>query len=299
MKILVTGGAGFIGKYLVKFLLEEGHDVIIFDNFSNSTKESISHLIDLGANVFEGDITNHHEIQNVGKHVDIMIHLAAKISVTESILNPAETIRVNVNGTRNVLEFCKQNSVKKLVVASSAAVYGEGNNSSSNERTITNPISPYGKSKIMMEQEIEKFILENKMNVVVLRFFNIFGVGQRVEYAGVITKFIEKIKQKKSLEIFGDGMQKRDFVAIEDVIDSIHKAIISKKNGTYNIASGNSITINELANKIITLSGEKIEIKFLPAKNGDIRYSHADISLAKKDLGFFPKFTLNKIKELL
>lgn len=300
MRILVTGGAGFIGKYLVKSLLEEEHHVTIFDNFSNSTKNSILYLRDLDVKVIEGDITNPQEILNAGKDKDVIIHLAAKISVSESILNPTETFRVNVNGTKNILESCKKNHVKKLIVASSAAVYGEGNhNVKLSETARTNPISPYGESKILMEQEIEKFTSEYKMNIIILRFFNIFGTGQTSEYAGVITKFIEKIKQKKPLEIFGDGMQTRDFVAIEDIINSIHKAITLEKSGIYNIASGKAITIKELADKIITLSKEKLKIEYLPEKKGDIKYSQADISLAKKELKFFPKFTLDKIQELL
>ncbi len=300
MKVLVTGGAGFIGKHLVKFLLEKNYSVTIFDNFSNSTKESISHLIQIGARVIEEDIVNPQDIVNATRNQDIVIHLAAKISVSESIDNPTKTFQVNVNGTKNVLAACEKNDVKKLIVSSSAAVYGEGEyDVNLTEESKINPISPYGKSKVMMEEIIKEWKPIHNIKCVVLRFFNIYGIGQTSEYAGVITKFLEKIKQKKSVIIFGDGLQTRDFVAIQDVINSIYNAIQSDASGTYNIASGESITINELAEQMILFSGKKLEKQHIASKKGDIRYSHADISKAKKELGYYPKIKLDKIKELI
>jgi len=300
MKILVTGGAGFIGKHLVKSLLENDDSVTIFDNFSNSTKDSISSLIDIGAKVIKGDITKPLDIQNAVKDQDVVIHLAAKISVSESIKNPVETFQVNVDGTKNVLAACEKNHVKKLIVSSSAAVYGEGSpNVKLTEKSKTNSISPYGESKVRMEQEIREFDSKHDIDCVILRFFNIYGIGQSSEYASVITKFMKRITQEKPLEIFGDGFQIRDFVAIDDVISSIHNAIQHDKSGTYNIASGKAVTIKELAEQMILLSGKKLEIQYTAAKKGDIMFSQTDISLAKKDLGYSPKFELDRIKELL
>jgi len=300
MNILVTGGAGFIGKYLVKSLLSKGNIVTIFDNVSNSKKKSVSSLVDIGAKVIEGSITNLIEILNAAKDQDIVIHLAAKISVSESVSNPAETFEINVDGTKNVLNACEKNHVKKLIVASSAAVYGEGSqNVKLTEDSETKPISPYGKSKLRMEQEIKKFELEHDVNCIILRFFNIYGVGQSPEYAGVITKFLERIRYEKPLVIFGDGLQARDFISVYDIINSIHNAIDCGKSGTYNIASGKTITIKELAELMISFSGKKLEIQYVDVQKGDIRNSQADISLAKKDLGYSPKFELDKIKELL
>ncbi len=300
MEILVTGGAGFIGKYLVRSLLEKDDSVTIFDNVSKSTKDSISSLVDIGAKVIEGDITKPLDIQNAVKDQDVVIHLAAKISVPESIKNPAETFQVNVDGTRNVLAACEKNHVKKLIVASSAAVYGEGfPNVKLTEKSETNPISPYGESKVKMEQEIREFESKHDIDCIILRFFNIYGIGQSSEYAGVITKFMKRITQEKPLEIFGDGLQTRDFVAIDDVISSIHNAISFGKSGTYNIASGKAVTIKELAELMVSISGKKLEIQHTAALKGDIRNSQADISLAKKDLGYSPKFELDRIRELL
>ena len=297
MKIIITGGAGFIGKHLVNYLLDKGNVITIFDNFSNSEENSMGYFIKNGVKVINGDIRKFEEILKETENQDILIHLAAKISVSESILNPSETFEVNVDGTKNVLEACKKNNVKKIIIASSAAVYGEGSSGMKlRESTKTNPISPYGKSKLKMEQEIEK---NNKIDCVILRFFNIFGIGQTSEYAGVITKFIEMISSNKPLEIFGDGIQTRDFVSINDVVQSIYDAIKNGKNGTYNIASGKAITINKLAEFMISLSRKDLEIHHISEKHGNIRYSEADISLAKNKIGYVPKLGLNEIKNLL
>ena len=301
MKILITGGAGFIGKYLVKYLLEKGENVSILDNFSNSDKKSTILFEKNGVKIFEGDITNFDDVSKATKDQEIVIHLAAKISVLESIKNPAETFRINVNGTKNHLTICKNNNIKKVIIASSAAVYGEGEKGIKlKEETKKKPISPYGESKIKMEKEIIKFCSENKINYVILRFFNIYGIGQTSEYAGVITKFLEKIKKNQSLTITGDGTQIRDFVSISDVICSINDAIGYNKSGIFNIASGNKITINELANLMIELSGKKLDIKNMADKQGEIKYSQANILLAKQKLGYVSKINLKEgIKKLL
>lgn len=301
MRILVTGGAGFIGKYLVKSLLKKDNTVTIFDNFSNSTKNSINFLVEAGAKVIEGDITELQDLLNATKDHEIVIHLAAKISVSESINNPTETFRVNVDGTNNVLIACEKNGVKKLIISSSAAVYGESSpNVKLTEESSMKPISPYGKSKMKMEQKIREFTSKHNIDCIILRFFNIYGIGQSSEYAGVITKFIEKIKENKPIEIFGNGLQTRDFVAIHDVINSIHNALLYNKSGIFNIASGRVITIKDLAEQMILLSGKKLETQFLPEKNGDIKYSQADITMAKNYLTYSPKFELKEgIQELL
>tara|TARA_B110000263_G_C15285234_1_gene500427 strand:- start:812 stop:1717 length:906 start_codon:yes stop_codon:yes gene_type:complete len=300
MKILVTGGAGFIGKHLVKYLLKKNHSVTIFDNFSNSTKNSTSILIKLGVKIIEGDIKKINEIQNASMNQSIVIHLAAKISVSESIKNPMETFQNNVDGTKNVLIACEKNNVEKIILASSAAVYGEGiPKIKLTEESKMNPISPYGKSKVKMELEIKEFEINNNVNCIILRFFNIYGIGQTPEYAGVITKFIERIKENKPLKIFGDGFQTRDFIAIDDVIDSIYNAILYGKSGTYNIASGKITTIKEMAELMISINGKKLDIEYTNEQKGDIRNSEADISLAKKEIRYFPKFKLDKIKEML
>jgi len=301
MNILVTGGAGFIGKHLVKFLIENKNNVSILDNFSNSDKKWISKFKKYQIKIFEGDIRNDEDILKATKDQDLVIHLAAKISVEESIKNPSETFEINVKGTEKVLEICKKNNVKKIIVASSAAVYGEGNEKYKiTEQTKLNAISPYGESKIEMEKEIIKFCSNNQINYVILRFFNIYGLNQSMEYAGVITKFLEKIKKSENLIIFGDGRQTRDFVAIEDIINSIHNAIEYTENGIFNIASGEKITIKELAKLMILLSNKTLGIEYVKSKKGDIKYSEADIQLAKNYLNYFSKIELKDgIKKLM
>ncbi len=299
MNVIITGGAGFIGKHLSNYLLKNGFAVTIFDNFSNSKKKSVTSLGD-NVKIIEGDITDIQSITNATKNQDYIIHLAAKISVEDSIRNSSETFRVNVDGTINVLKACKKNFVNKLIVTSSAAVYGEGMRGVKlTESSKIKPISPYGESKSVMEEEIRKFASKYDINYTILRLFNVYGIGQSDEYAGVITKFIKNIRDNKSFEIFGDGMQTRDFVAVQDVIASIQNAIMSGKNKIYNIASGKSLTIKELAEFMIKLSKKQLDIKYLLPKEGDIKYSQSDISLAIKELKYIPKHTLYEIKNLL
>ena len=300
MKIIVTGGAGFIGKHLIEFFITKGINITIFDNFSNSKKDSITYLKNQGVKIIEGDITKMQDINNAIKNHDIVIHLAAKISVQESIENPSETFQTNVEGTKNVLIACEKNNIKKIIVSSSAAVYGESEPKIKlTEKSEMNPISPYGESKVMMEREIRRFVENHDVNYVILRFFNIYGIGQSLEYAGVITKFIKKIEMNKPLEIFGDGMQTRDFVSIKDIVNSIYDAMENGKNGTYNIASGKGITIKKLAELMISLSKKDLKIIYNNTKKGDIRFSQADISLAKKELQYLPKYGVENIKNLL
>ena len=301
MKILVTGGAGFIGKHLVKFLLEKNNVVTIFDNFSDSTKESINGIIKKGAKIIEGDITKVSDIEKITGDQEIVIHLAAKISVSESITNPSNTFLVNINGTRNILEFCEKSKINHIIVASSAAVYGEGNQYTKIiETQKLNPISPYGESKMKMEQEIEKFVKNKNLTCTILRFFNIYGLNQSDEYAGVISKFLKKANQKEDLEIFGDGLQTRDFVSINDVVNSINNAVELKKSGIYNIATGESISIKKLAEKIINISRKDLKVLYFNPKNNEIKFSQASIESSKKDLKYMPKVNLDKgIKELL
>ena len=300
MRILVTGGTGFIGRHLVEYLLEKGLEVTILDNFSNSENKSMHKFASTTVKIIEGDITNIQNLIDATKEQDVVVHLAAKISVDDSIKNPSETFRVNVDGTKNVLVACEKNNVNKVIIASSAAVYGESPpNVKLTENSEKNPISPYGESKSIMEQNVMEFVSKHNIKCIILRFFNIYGIGQSSEYAGVITKFIEKIFLNKPLDIFGDGLQTRDFVSVRDVVNSIYNAMEHKESGIFNIASGKAVTIKELAKFMISLSGKNLDIKYLPPKKGEIRYSEADISLARKRLNYSPKYDLKEIKNLL
>ena len=209
----------------------------------------------------------------------------------------------NVDGTINVLNACVKHDVKNIIAASSAAVYGETQNLPISENNKTNPSSPYGESKLKMEEYIQSFSKKHNINSIILRIFNVYGKGQSPEYAGVITKFLNKISKNQPLEIFGDGLQTRDFVSIQDVIESIYYAIskIEGKRGIiFNIGNGKSVSINELAKHMISISKKNLEIKYREEKKDEIRFSQADISLAKKVLNYNPKIEFkNGINDLM
>jgi len=303
LKILVTGGAGFIGRHLVQALVDDGQ-VIIFDNLSNSSEELLR-SISCEFSFVKGDITNYDQISSIVSGVDLVIHLAAMISVNDSIIHPEKTKRINVGGTENLLRACVANHVKNFIAVSSAAVYGDLQTPeiSLDENSKTNSISPYGKSKLEMENLIKQFSIDNDLNSIILRLFNGYGEGQSSEYAGVISKFAENISNQESLVIFGDGLQTRDFVSVVDIVNSIKLAVekISGKRGAiYNIASGKSITIHDLAKLMISISRTNLEIKNVEPKKGDIRYSKVSIELAKSQLGYEPKIILEDgVKNIL
>lgn len=302
MKISVTGGAGFIGRHLVSSLLNNGYQVTIFDNFSNSSQNKITNLTENGAKFVKGDILDYKSVLKLVKGIDFVIHLAAKINVRESIAFPEKTHDVNVTGSLNLLRACVKQKVHNIVYASSAAVYGDCR-TTIKESSTTVPISPYGASKLATEHYMQAFSHSYKLNSISLRFFNVYGLGQSDSYAGVITKFMENIARNRTLEIFGDGYNARDFVAIEDVVQAIQKAIKNidgKKGHYYNIASGKKITIKNLAKLMISLSGKNIQVMYKNPRKGDIRYSEASISLAKKELGYVPKIKLESgLKKLM
>ena len=288
----MTGGAGFIGRHLTKSLLEKKYQVTIFDNLSNSSKDMIFDLVDDGTKFVKGDITVQDEVSNAISGHDVVIHLAAKNSVEESIKFPEQTFSTNIEGTKNVLNSCLKHNIKNIVAASSAAVYGETQNLPISENHNASPSSPYGQSKLKMEQLIQDFSEKHNLNSIILRIFNVYGLGQSSEYVGVITKFLNRITKNEPLEIFGEGLQTRDFVSIHDVIDAINLAtsnIDGKRASIYNIASGESIIIKDLAELMISLSGKSLKINYLEKKSGEIRLSQADISKAKNELGFLPK----------
>jgi len=299
----VTGGAGFIGRYCVRSFLEKNYEVTIFDNFSNSSEDMVSDLLDDGAKFVEGDITIQDQVSNAISGHDVVIHLAAKNSVEDSIKFPEKTFATNIDGTKNILDSCIKHNIKNLIATSSAAVYGETQNLPISENHKTSPSSPYGESKLKMEQLIQSFLKKHNLNSIILRIFNVYGLGQTPEYAGVITKFLERISKNEPLEIFGNGQQTRDFVYIEDVVSALEKSIekVEENHASIiNIGSGKSTTIKNIAEQLIKLSRRKIEIKYSKQRKGDIRNSCANISLAKKYLHYNPKIEFNEgFKNLL
>ena len=304
-KILITGGAGFIGTHLVKELSLQ-YDLTVIDNLSNKMSYSNAQMLkENHISFFEEDIMNKEKITEIIRKCrpDSCVHLAAKISVSESILDPYSTMSVNVTGTLNVLEACKCNSVKRFVFASSAAVYGHVNTLPIPENTELEPISPYGASKVAAEKIISAYAnLHLFESIISLRFFNVFGVGQTDEYAGVISKFKERIQDGSSPVIYGDGNQQRDFVSVGDVVDSIVVSMnppLGVTEGTFNIATGMPTSIYDLA-KIMTRIMGKPALRpiYKKAAEGDIRQSCADTTKATNVLNFVAKRDLeNSLQE--
>lgn len=302
MKIFVTGGAGFIGSHLVDSLLKAENKVTIYDNLKNSSESRISHLLKNGASLVKGDVTDYQTLSQALAGFDCVVHLAAEIDVQESIKSPEHTHYVNVTGTVNLLRSCIAQKAQNVVAASSAAVFGNPKDLPLSENSQTAPISPYGASKLAIEHYMQAFSHSYDLNCITLRFFNVYGKGQSGPYAGVITKFMEKIAENKPLVIFGDGSNTRDFVSVEDVVQSIQNAIEKiegKKGNFYNIASGKYTTIQDLAKLMISISGKTLSIEYKKPKKGDIQHSQTSISLAQREIGYFPRVQLKDGLEML
>jgi len=292
---LVTGGAGFIGRHLIIKLLDNGHEITIFDNFSSSSKNNITHILESGVSLVTGDILDYDLLLKSVSNHDFVIHLAAQTSVSESITNPKTTTDIIVNGTVNVLKSCVKTNVKNLIFSSSAAVYGNSLDTLNSENSQPSPLSSYGASKLVAEYNLQVFSKFFDLNCISLRFFNVYGNGQSTD-AGVIKKFLKNISEETPLEIFGDGIQTRDFVHISDVIEAFYCAIrnIEAKRGeVYNIGSGKATSINELASLLISSKGKDLQLIHKQALEGEIKDSKADISLAENDIGYSPQMSLS------
>ena len=294
MKFFVTGGAGFIGKYLTAKLFDDGHDVTIFDNFSSSSKNDITNLLENGVSLVTGDILDYDLLLKSMSNYDFVIHLAAQTSVSQSIADPKTTTDIIVDGTVNVLKSCVKTNIKNLIFPSSAAVYGNSPDAPISENSQLSPVSSYGASKLVTEYNLQAFSRSFGLNCISLRLFNVYGNGQSSETV-VIRKFLKNISKDLPLEIFGDGTQTRDFVHVSDVIQAFScaiKNIEAKRGEVYNIGSGKSTSINELASLLISSKGKDLQIIHKPERQGEVKYSKADISLAKTDINYSPEVSL-------
>jgi UDP-glucose 4-epimerase len=290
-KILVTGGAGFIGSHLVDALIERGHEVIVVDNLSNGKKENVNKK----AKFYKIDICSP-KIEEIFKKEkpEICFHFAAQINVRKSVENPLGDAKTNILGSLNVLENCKKYKIKKIIFASSAGVYGEAKILPTPEDYPVNPDSPYRIAKLTIENYL-KFYKENfGLKFISLRFSNVYGPRQDPKgEAGVVAIFIEKLLKGKTPTIFGDGNQTRDFIFVEDAVSACLKAMEYKgKKEIFNIGTGAETSINELYEVISKLLNTKIKPKYAPPKPGDLKRSCLDISLAKRELKWVPKYNL-------
>jgi nucleoside-diphosphate-sugar epimerase len=284
-KVLVTGGAGFIGSHLVEKLVALGSRVTVLDNFSNGSITNLKNVF-TQINLNYADVSVPYVCMKATQGKDIVFHLAALVSVPQSLQFPEACYKINVVGTQNILEGCINNGVKTMVLSSSCAVYGD-KSEPCKEEDETKPLSPYAKSKLASENLCQKYYSDYGLNTVSLRYFNVYGERQMVdgEYAAVIAKFKHNLENKLPITIFGDGSQTRDFVHISEVVDINLKVAMQDKlcGNILNVASGKSISILELIKKLEKEIGtQAIEIKFQPARVGDIIYSNANCEKLKK-----------------
>ena len=292
MKLIVTGGAGFIGSHLTKYLIKKGHNVSVIDSLRRGSLENLKEMEDK-IDFQKIDILDYDAMKSVVKNADGIFHQAALGSVPQSFKEPEEYRRVNAVGTENVLKLAKEFGFK-VVYASSSSVYGNQNKFPIKEDAAKKPLNPYGQSKLEAEQFAEKY---SKLGVKVigLRYFNVFGIGQNPNYAGVIPKFIEQLIHHKPPIIYGDGNQLRNFTFVDDVVEANVLAFESKTEHAFiNIATGVMTSIQELAEIMINLSGLSIKPIYEKPREGDIEKSQADISLAKSLINWEPKTTLEE-----
>ncbi len=290
MHFAVTGGAGFVGSHLVNYLIKEGHSISVIDNLSYGKKQNLAE-VSAQIKFYQEDIRDFEAMKKILKNVDGIFHQAALTVVQDSLKKPQEYQDVNVSGTENIFKLAKEHGLK-VVFASSSSVYGHKENMPIRENAERKPINPYGKTKLDDEYLFEKYS-KLGVSIIGLRYFNIFGKGQTLSYSGVITKFLDRIKESKPPIIFGDGSQIRDFVFVGDVVRANLTCMNNKSsNFLINIGSGKATSILQLANMIIGFSGLSLQAIFQEPQKGDIHKSHADIDSAKKLLKWEPKTEL-------
>ena len=296
MRILVTGGAGFIGSHLVDRLIKENHKVIVIDNLTTGKEENINPQ----AEFYNLDIYDFEKIKPLFEKIDFVFHLAAIPQILVSIKDPVETSKVNILGTINVFKAAIEAEVKRVIFASSSSVYGNQEKLPLKENMRPNPVNPYALQKLVGEQFAKLFTKLYGIPIISLRYFNVYGprININSDYSSVIGKFLKQKAEGKPLTIFGNGEQTRDFCYIDDVVDATIKAMESKKlkgGEVINIGSGKSYSINYLADLI---GGKR---KYLAPREGDVKHTQADITLAKKLFTWQPKVSfeegLRRVKE--
>ena len=291
MRYLVTGGAGFIGSNTVDELVRRGHGVVVLDALSSGKEEN---LADVRTKItfMKGSITDVETVQKAMHQAQYVIHLAARTSVPRSVKDPIDTNRINVEGTLNVLVAARDNRVKRVVFAASSSAYGETPTLPKKESMQPLPISPYGVSKYVGELYAQAFGRCYGLENVCLRYFNIFGPRQDPDspYSGVLSRFTNAFLQDEPPVVFGDGEQSRDFTYVDNAVQANVLACEAPAASGYvfNIGTGDRYTLNETLEILRRLSGKRVQAKYEPPREGDIRDSQADITAARDVLGYDP-----------
>jgi UDP-glucose 4-epimerase len=294
VKVLVTGGAGFIGSNLVALLIHERQTVVVLDNFSSGYGGNLEPFPSV--RVVEGDVRDDSAVRDAIAGCDAVFHLAASVGNTRSIEHPIEDSEINVIGTLRVLEAARHAGVRKLVFSSSAGIFGELKTIPICEDHPAEPDSPYGASKLGAEKLCLAYAKLYPLECVCLRYFNVYGVNQRYDaYGNVIPIFAHRALRGEPLVIYGDGEQTRDFVNVRDVAMANYRAALaSGVSGAFNIASGTRVSVNDLAARVQRAGRLQVPVKHVHPRKGDVRDSLADISAATAAFGFRPSVQLNE-----
>ncbi len=288
MKIVVTGGAGFIGSNIVEELLRHNHLVRVIDNLSTGYKINVSPHVDF----HEVDVRDFKKINEITTDFDVIIHLAANVGNVKSIENPIHDAEVNVLGTRNIISAVLKNKIPSLIYFSSAAIYGTPKYLPIDENHPCEPDSPYGVSKLAGEKDVLCMSRINNFRSVCFRPFNVYGKNQRFDaYGNVIPIFFQKIINDKPITIYGDGEQTRDFINVRDIVNAVINAIENNVSGIFNLATGKSITINQLLEYIKIATGKKIKINYSSRRKGEVIYSSANITNLVSNLNYQPNLS--------
>jgi UDP-glucose 4-epimerase len=306
MKILITGGAGFIGSHLCERFSSEGHTVVCLDNFISGNLGNIRGLLSLrNFKLFNGDVRDFNLLEKIIRDVDVIIHLAAQIHVDRSILEPKLTYDINVFGTLNVLELARQYDTEKVIHTSTSEVYGSAQYVPMDENHPLDAPHPYGASKIAADRMCNAYVCTYGLKVCVMRPFNAFGPRQKdVGYGGAISIFVKRILNGAPPIIYGDGKQTRDYTYVKDLVEAYDLVLKYDKDlkEPINLGTGKEIAIVDLANKIINLCGMKRKIKpvHVAPRPGEVERLVANYSRAKKLLHWEPKYTLDEgLKEFI
>jgi nucleoside-diphosphate-sugar epimerase len=297
LKVLVTGGGGFIGSHLVERLLRDGHEVRALDNFTTGRRENLDELNE-HVELVEGDIQSYERAHTAVRGCEIVLHQAALPSVPRSVRDPLTSNASNVIGTLNVLLAARDSDVRRVVFASSSSVYGANPALPKREDLQSIPISPYAVAKLAAEGYCQSFWHVYALETVALRYFNVFGPRQdpRSEYAAVIPKMIIAALEGSSLTIFGDGEQTRDFTYVDNVAHANLLAMEAANvaGEVFNVAVGERVSLNTLLQLVAEATGREIEAEHAAARPGDVRHSVADVAKARSCLGYEPRVTLTE-----